>query len=190
MLAFYPFGSAAKARFGVAQRFNADPTIDVLLLSTSVGGHGLNLTTADTVVFLEHDWNPMNDLQAMDRAHRLGQRRSVSVYRLVTRRTLEERIMGIQRFKKHVADAVVNADNASMRSMDTGQLLELFKVEEGEGKRAGGAPGSDAALAEQATAGKGKKGGLQKMLGELESMWAENQYDEEIDTDQFVKKLR
>lgn len=181
---------AAKARFGVAQRFNADPTIDVLLLSTSVGGHGLNLTTADTVVFLEHDWNPMNDLQAMDRAHRLGQRRSVSVYRLVTRRTLEERIMGIQRFKKHVADAVVNADNASMRSMDTGQLLELFKVEEGEGKRAGGAPGSDAALAEQATAGKGKKGGLQKMLGELESMWAENQYDEEIDTDQFVKKLR
>lgn len=47
------------ARFAVAQRFNSDPTIDVLLLTTSVGGLGLNLTAADTVVFLEHDWNPM-----------------------------------------------------------------------------------------------------------------------------------
>ncbi len=45
------------------QRFNSDPTIDVLLLTTSVGGLGLNLTSADTVVFLEHDWNPMKDLQ-------------------------------------------------------------------------------------------------------------------------------
>ena len=47
----------------------------MLLLTTSVGGLGLNLTSADTVVFLEHDWNPMKDLQAMDRAHRLGQAR-------------------------------------------------------------------------------------------------------------------
>eukprot|EP00967_Tisochrysis_lutea_P072592 scaffold96864_cov17-Tisochrysis_lutea.AAC.1 len=47
----------------VMQRFNSDPTIDVLLLTTSVGGLGLNLTSADTVVFLEHDWNPMKDLQ-------------------------------------------------------------------------------------------------------------------------------
>ncbi len=46
-----------------AQRFNADPTIEVLLLTTAVGGLGLNLTSADTVVFLEHDWNPMKDLQ-------------------------------------------------------------------------------------------------------------------------------
>jgi TATA-binding protein-associated factor len=45
------------------QRFNSDPTIDVLLLTTSAGGLGLNLTSADTVVFLEHDWNPMKDMQ-------------------------------------------------------------------------------------------------------------------------------
>ena len=50
-------------RFSIVQRFNADPTIDVLLLTTAVGGLGLNLTSADTVVFLEHDWNPMKDLQ-------------------------------------------------------------------------------------------------------------------------------
>ena len=65
-----------------------------LLLTTHVGGLGLNLTGADTVIFVEHDWNPSRDLQAMDRAHRLGQRRIVTVYRLITRGTLEEKIMG------------------------------------------------------------------------------------------------
>lgn len=61
------------ACFLLQSRFNNDPSIDVLLLTTHVGGLGLNLTGADTVVFVEHDWNPMRDLQAMDRAHRIGQ---------------------------------------------------------------------------------------------------------------------
>ena len=60
----------ARARFGLVQRFNADPSIPVMLLTTHVGGLGLNLTAADTVVFLEHDWNPMNDLQARPRHNR------------------------------------------------------------------------------------------------------------------------
>ena len=84
----------AKNRFGIVEKFNADPTIDLLLLTTHVGGLGLNLTGADTVIFVEHDWNPMKDLQAMDRAHRLGQKRVVNVYRLITKNTLEEKIMG------------------------------------------------------------------------------------------------
>ena len=67
-----------------------------------MGGLGLNLTGADTVVFVEHDWNPSRDLQAMDRAHRLGQRRVVTVYRLVTRGTLEDKVM---RFVDRVARA-------------------------------------------------------------------------------------
>jgi TATA-binding protein-associated factor len=67
--------------------------VQVLLLTTHVGGLGLNLTSADTVVFLEHDWNPMKDLQAMDRAHRIGQTRTVNVYRLLmqVRATVEQR---------------------------------------------------------------------------------------------------
>lgn len=81
-------------RHAIVQTYNGDPTIDVLLLTTSVGGLGLNLTGADTVIFVDHDWNPMKDLQAMDRAHRLGQRKVVNVYRLITRGTLEEKIMG------------------------------------------------------------------------------------------------
>jgi TATA-binding protein-associated factor len=93
-------GRVPAARRGeLVERFNSDPSIDLMLLTTSVGGLGLNLTSADTVIFLDHDWNPMKDLQAMDRAHRLGQRRSVSVFRLITRGTLEEKIMSLQRFK-------------------------------------------------------------------------------------------
>jgi len=81
-------------RQALVSKFNADPTIDILLLTTHVGGLGLNLTGADTVIFVEHDWNPMKDLQAMDRAHRIGQKKTVNVYRLITRATLEEKIMG------------------------------------------------------------------------------------------------
>lgn len=84
----------ANKRHATVQTFNADPSIDCLLLTTHVGGLGLTLTGADTVIFVEHDWNPMKDLQAMDRAHRLGQKKVVNVYRLITKGTLEEKIMG------------------------------------------------------------------------------------------------
>ena len=64
-------------------------------MTTSVGGLGLTLTGADVVIFMEHDWNPMNDLQAMDRAHRIGQTRTVNVYRLIMRDTIEDKIMNL-----------------------------------------------------------------------------------------------
>jgi TATA-binding protein-associated factor len=83
----------ASRRQDIVNKFNSDPSYDVLLLTTSVGGLGLNLTGADTVIFVEHDWNPQKDLQAMDRAHRIGQKKVVNVYRLITRGTLEEKIM-------------------------------------------------------------------------------------------------
>ena len=84
---------AADKRQNIVNQFNTDPSYDCLLLTTSVGGLGLNLTGADTVIFVEHDWNPQKDLQAMDRAHRIGQKKVVNVYRLVTRGTLEEKIL-------------------------------------------------------------------------------------------------
>lgn len=87
-------GTEANKRHAIVQTFNSDPSIDCLLLTTHVGGLGLTLTGADTVIFVEHDWNPMKDLQAMDRAHRIGQKKVVNVYRLVTKGTLEEKIMG------------------------------------------------------------------------------------------------
>jgi len=75
----------------------------VFLLSTRAGGLGINLTAADTVIFYDHDWNPSNDAQAMDRAHRLGQTRQVTVYRLITKGTIDERIVQLARVKKDVS---------------------------------------------------------------------------------------
>jgi TATA-binding protein-associated factor len=95
----------AKKRHAVVQTFNSDPSIDCLLLTTHVGGLGLTLTGADTVIFVEHDWNPMKDLQAMDRAHRIGQKKVVNVYRLITKGTLEEKIMGFDFFNTFFYDS-------------------------------------------------------------------------------------
>lgn len=72
--------------------FQTKPEIFIFLLSTRAGGLGINLTTADTVIFYDSDWNPTIDSQAMDRAHRLGQTKQVTVYRMITRGTIEERI--------------------------------------------------------------------------------------------------
>lgn len=119
-------------RHPLVNKFNGDPSIDVLLLTTHVGGLGLTLTGADTVIFVEHDWNPMKDLQAMDRAHRLGQKRVVNVYRLITRGTLEEKIMSLQKFKLNIASTVVNQDNSTLKTMDTDQILDLFSAEANE----------------------------------------------------------
>ncbi|KAK4468743.1 hypothetical protein MN116_007918 [Schistosoma mekongi] len=105
-------------------KFNQDPSIDIMLLTTAVGGLGLNLTGADTVIFVEHDWNPSKDLQAMDRAHRIGQLRTVNVYRLITEDSVEEQIMNLQAFKLHLATTVLTPDNKSLREMDTQHLFD------------------------------------------------------------------
>lgn len=65
----------------------------VFLLSTRAGGLGINLTAADTVIIFDSDFNPQMDLQAMDRAHRIGQKSMVNVYRLITENTVEEKIV-------------------------------------------------------------------------------------------------
>ena len=90
-------------RFAVAQTFNGDSDIKALLVTKAIGGVGLNLSSANTVIMFDHDYNPTVDMQAIDRAHRIGQKRILNVYRLITKDTLEERIMGIQKFKKNLA---------------------------------------------------------------------------------------
>lgn len=72
--------------------------------------------------------------QAMDRAHRLGQRKVVNVHRLIMRGTLEEKVMSLQKFKLSVANAVINSENASMKTMNTDQLLDLFTSASVSGK--------------------------------------------------------
>lgn len=84
---------AQEDRYEQITAFNTDPDFKLFLLSTRAGGQGINLTAADTVILFDSDWNPQQDLQAMDRAHRIGQTRPVIVYRLATRGTVEETLL-------------------------------------------------------------------------------------------------
>ncbi|KAI4292222.1 TATA-binding protein-associated factor [Pancytospora philotis] len=120
-------GSVPQSQRGdVVSRFNTE-SIQFLFLTTALGGLGLNLVSADTVVFYEHDWNPFNDLQAMDRAHRLGQKRVVNVFRLISKATVEETVMNYQNFKVYVASSIVTQQNTDIERMDTKDLLERFQ---------------------------------------------------------------
>ncbi|CAH8665097.1 unnamed protein product [Dicrocoelium dendriticum] len=90
-------------------RFNArDCETFIFLLSTRAGGEGINLASADTVILYDSDWNPQCDLQALSRAHRIGQSRHVLVYRFITRHSLEERINLVARRKLALTNLVVN----------------------------------------------------------------------------------
>ena len=94
--------------------FQTRPEIFIFLLSTRAGGLGINLTSADTVIFYDSDWNPTIDSQAMDRAHRLGQTKQVTVYRLITRGTIEERIRTRALQKEEVQRVVIQGGGASV----------------------------------------------------------------------------
>ena len=131
-------------------RFNSDESIQVMLLTTRVGGLGLNLTGADTVVFLESDWNPFSDLQAMDRAHRIGQTKTVNVYRLICSDTIEEKIMRLQSIKMEMSKAIVKSDNSTMYSMGTDRLLDLFTFEDRQVNNGNGRKTTEASKAEGA----------------------------------------
>lgn len=160
----------------IVSRFNDDPSIDILLLTTQIGGLGLNLTGADTVIFVEHDWNPTKDLQAMDRAHRIGQRKVVNVYRLITKSTLEERIMGLQKFKTMVSNTVINSDNTGLGTMNVDQLFDLF---DGTTNRE--------TICDTTSGRKTKKGSFEDILPEL---WDQQQYETEYDLSGFVSSLK
>ncbi|KAL5034972.1 hypothetical protein BDV3_004461 [Batrachochytrium dendrobatidis] len=169
-------------RHELVTKFNQDPSIDVLLLTTHVGGLGLNLTGADTVIFVEHDWNPMKDLQAMDRVHRIGQKRVVNVYRLITRGTLEEKIMGLQKFKLNLASSVINQENTGIASMDTSQILDLFSLD------ADAKGGRGDTYGKAGDAGSGPVS-AKKAIENLEGLWDESQYDD-MHVDEFLKGLQ
>lgn len=94
------------------------PDLFVFLLSTRAGGLGINLTAADTVIFFDSDWNPTIDSQAMDRAHRLGQTKQVTVYRLLVRGTIEERMRNRAKQKEQVQAVVMEGTNAARKKQE------------------------------------------------------------------------
>lgn len=179
----------ATKRQSIVNKFNNDPSYDCLLLTTTVGGLGLNLTGADTVIFVEHDWNPQKDIQAMDRAHRIGQKKVVNVYRLITRGTLEEKILSLQRFKIDVASTVVNQQNAGLGTMETDQILDLFNLDMPE-IQAEAPKSKEEDLVDVETGEVKQKGEKQGWLNDIGDLWDERQYEEEFNLDSFVQNLQ
>ena len=102
---------AAPERADQIRLFNEEDSAHrVFLLSTRAGGQGINLAAADTVILFDSDWNPQQDLQAQDRAHRIGQKRNVVVYRLATRGTVEEMLLGRAEGKRRLEKLVIRKD--------------------------------------------------------------------------------
>jgi SNF2 family DNA or RNA helicase len=99
------------------ERFQTDPNCRLFLISLKAGGLGLNLTAAEYVFLLDPWWNPAVEAQAIDRAHRIGQARQVFAYRLIARDTVEERVLELQQRKRHLADAILTADNSLIRDL-------------------------------------------------------------------------
>merc|ERR1739844_281697 len=104
----------------------------IFLLSTRAGGLGLNLQTADTVIIFDSDWNPHQDLQAQDRAHRIGQKNEVKVLRLMTINSVEERILAAARYKLNMDEKVIQAGKFDQRSTgsERQELLQSILREE------------------------------------------------------------
>jgi SNF2 family DNA or RNA helicase len=113
-------------REAVVADFQRDDGPPVLLISLKAGGTGLNLTAADHVFLLDPWWNPAVEDQAADRAHRIGQERPVTVYRLVAKDTVEERVLDLQERKRHIAAAAI-ADGPAGGALTADDILELLE---------------------------------------------------------------
>jgi len=116
----------AKERLDRVNRFNADPSIPIFLISLKAGGTGLNLTGADYVIHYDPWWNPAVENQATDRAHRIGQTRHVFNYKLITRGTVEEKIIALQKKKKELAELVIGGDETVAKELTKEDLEFLF----------------------------------------------------------------
>ncbi|KAK4217403.1 hypothetical protein QBC37DRAFT_415048 [Rhypophila decipiens] len=116
-----------KQRQTLVDQFNNDPELDVFLLTTKVGGLGVNLTGANRVIIFDPDWNPSTDVQARERAWRLGQKRQVTIYRLMTAGTIEEKIYHRQIFKQFLSNKVLK-DPKQQTSFNISDLHDLFSL--------------------------------------------------------------
>lgn len=113
-------------RAAVVDRFQRESSIPVFLISLKAGGVGLNLTGADTVIHFDPWWNPAVEDQATDRAHRLGQTRVVTSYKLITRGTVEEKILNLQRKKRELIAATLTDEGALAGNLTWEEITELL----------------------------------------------------------------
>ncbi|KAF2712293.1 hypothetical protein K504DRAFT_400989 [Pleomassaria siparia CBS 279.74] len=116
-----------KNRQDLVDEFNNDPGLNVFLLTTKVGGLGVNLTGANRVIIYDPDWNPSTDIQARERSWRLGQKREVEIYRLMSAGTIEEKIYHRQIFKQFLTNKVLK-DPKQRQTFQMSDLHDLFTL--------------------------------------------------------------
>jgi superfamily II DNA or RNA helicase len=119
---------STKDRQDVVRKFNKDHTIPIFLMSLKAGGTGLNLTGADMVVHFDPWWNPAVEDQATDRAHRIGQKRTVYSVKLITKGTVEEKVVAMQQRKKGIIDATLTTDEQVMQKLTWEDVQELLSL--------------------------------------------------------------
>jgi SNF2 family DNA or RNA helicase len=125
-LPFCYLDGSSKDRMAQVDRFQEDETVPVFLISLKAGGTGLNLTAADVVVHFDPWWNPAAEAQASDRAHRIGQDKQVTVYKLITSGTVEENVLQLQKGKRKLLEQVFEESEAANLSLGVNDLRDLI----------------------------------------------------------------
>ena len=126
-VAFCYLDGATRDRAQVVEQFQNDPAIPVFLISLKAGGVGLNLTGADTVVHFDPWWNPAVEAQATDRAHRIGQKKVVTSYKLIARGTVEEKILNLQNRKRALTQAMLGDEEQWVKALSWEEIQELLE---------------------------------------------------------------
>ncbi|MCE7041258.1 DEAD/DEAH box helicase [Dyadobacter sp. CY312] len=117
---------STKDRQTQVENFQNNEDIKVFLISLKAGGLGLNLTAADYVFILDPWWNPAIEAQAVDRAHRIGQQRTVFTYKFITKNSVEEKILALQQTKKQLADDLISSEDGFVKSLTKEDVLSLL----------------------------------------------------------------
>jgi SNF2 family DNA or RNA helicase len=125
-IAFCYLDGATRDRAQVVDQFQRDPAIPVFLISLKAGGVGLNLTGADTVIHFDPWWNPAVESQATDRAHRIGQRNVVTSYKLITRGTVEEKILNLQARKRDLVQGLLGDEEQLTAALNWEEIQDLL----------------------------------------------------------------
>lgn len=125
-IAYLKMTGATRERKLLVEKFQTDDKIKVFLMTLKTGGVGLNLTSADYVFIYDPWWNSAAENQAVDRSHRMGQKNKVFSYKLITRGTIEEKILELQERKKELFESLIESDNASIKSMNEADVAFVF----------------------------------------------------------------
>jgi SNF2 family DNA or RNA helicase len=115
-----------KNRAGVVQKFQNRTDIQLFLISIKAGGVGLNLTAADYVFILDPWWNPAVEQQAIDRTHRIGQTNNVFIYKFITKDTVEEKILALQKRKRLVAESLITTEESFTKSLSAQDIQDIL----------------------------------------------------------------